>query len=366
MNIYHPSTQQRIDARNRAKELVVTMAGTKPSPDEFRENHIGKYPAVVVNAVLILCGVALLAAFYPSAMRLYEAGYHSFYHAIQNPAKASLAGISLIVMAELTLLICNLAYTVIDTNATYRALLNIGSVLSTAIAMVGNIQVGLVGQFDSPIAYLETMTPPLLVVILSFVLKGVLLTRISESHQWQTAFKQSLERWQSDVRNAESSPRFKQAYANELKQLYLAINGEGRGRSDRLAYLQTLSPGGWSSLVKAALQEDVWYDDDAEAVEGYASRIEITPMPLSSGQSFEQIPAHVQPANVQLNVQMNTLNTTNEQTKQGYTRDAMSRVLQLFEDDPSTLNWSVRQIAQRVNVSNGTVVNAKRVFNDRQ
>lgn len=356
MNIYHPTTQQRIDARNRAKELVVTMAGTKPTPDEFQENHVSKYPPAVVNAVLILCGVALLAAFYPSAMRLYEAGKESFYHSIPNENKARAAGISLIVMAELTLLICNLALAVIMATSIYRVALNAGSIISTAIALVGNIQIGLWNQTESPIAWLETIAPPLLVVILSFVLKGVLLTRISETHQWQTTFKQALDRWQQDVRNAEHSPRFRQVYANELKALYVAINSEGRGRSDRLNYLQALSSQGWSSLVKAALNEDVWYDDDVEVIDGYIPRIEIAPV------HYEQLPAHVQPVDVQLNVQMNTSIDPNEQTKQGYSRDAMARVLRLFENDPSTFNWSIRQIAEHVNVSNGTVVNAKKVF----
>lgn len=285
MNIFHPSTPQRIDARNRAKELVVTMAGAKPTPDEFRENHIGKYPAVVVNTVLILCGVALLAAFYPSAMRLYEAGKESFYHAIPDQDKARAAGVSLIVMAELTLLICNLALAVIPSTPTYRFALNLGSVISTAIALVGNIQIGLWNQTESPIAWFETIAPPLLVVILSFVLKGVLLTRISESHQWQTAFKQALDRWQSDVRSAEQSPRFKQAYAAELKAVYMAINSEGRGRAERLQYLQSLTSQEWSALVKAAFAEDVWYDDGVEAIDGYMSRVEITPVPLPASVS---------------------------------------------------------------------------------
>jgi len=357
MNIYHPTTQQRIDARNRAKELVVTMAGAKPTPDEFQENHVGKYPAVVVNTVLILCGVALVAAFYPSAMRLYDAGYHSFYHAIQNPVKASLAGVSLIVMAELTLLICNLAYTVIDANATYRALLNIGSLLSTAIAMVGNIQVGLVGQFDSPIAYLETMTPPLLVVILSFVLKGVLLTRISETHQWQTTFKQALERWQQDVRNAEHSPRFKQAYAAELKALYMAINNEGRGRNERLTYLQSLTPQSWSALVKAAFAEDVWYDDDVIPTEGYT----VTPIQLPS---IER-PSIPSTTSTQLKDSNDSIEGSFEAIatgKQKYRQGATERVFELFRSNPSALNWSVDEIARVADVATGTASTARNKF----
>lgn len=348
-NIYHPSNSQRIDARNRAKELVVTMAGAKPNPDEFRENHIGRYPAAVVNTVLFLCAVALLAAFYPSAMRLYEAGYHSFYHAIQNPTKAQLAGVSLIVMAELTLLICNLALTVIDASTSYRIMLNIGSILSTAIALVGNIQVGLVGQFDSPIAYLETMTPPLLVVILSFVLKGVLLTRISETHQWQTSFRQALDRWQQDVRNAEHSPRFKQAYAAELKALYVSINGDGRGRTERLNYLQSLTAQEWSALVKAAFSEDVWYDDAVVAFDGYMPRIEINPLPLSASVQ--------QPVSVVTDGEYSAYQTPDRQTDRRYTpnnapRKANARdlVFDYLNQNPQDAELPSRALSEKIGV----------------
>lgn len=359
VSIIHPTNQQRIDARNRAKEMVVTLAGAKPTPDEFRENHVGQYPPLVVNGVLFLCAVALLAAFYPSAMRLYEAGYHSFYFAIQNPMKASLAGVSLIVMAELTLLICNLALTVIEPSSFYRLLLNTGSVLSTSIAIVGNVQVGLVGQFSSPIAYLETMTPPLLVVILSFVLKGVLLTRIGDSHQWKLAFKEALNHWQQDVRSAEHSPKFKQSYAAELKSLYVTINGEGRGRTERLNYLNALSSQEWSAIVKAAFREDGWYDDEVDPIEGYVSRVEITHLQLAS------IETPSIPSNVSSDLKASfepSIESIEAGHKQRYRQGATERVFQLFSDNPDAIHWSVDEIAKAADVATGTASTARNKY----
>jgi hypothetical protein len=73
-----PLTQeQRQGARKKARDAVIRAIGPKPAREHFNQSTISKYPPSVTRLIL-LCLVLLLAAFTPSAIRLYVIGLQTF------------------------------------------------------------------------------------------------------------------------------------------------------------------------------------------------------------------------------------------------------------------------------------------------
>jgi hypothetical protein len=70
-----PLTQeQRQSARASAREAVVQSIGSRPTRDQFSHQMVSKYPSMVTQLITFLCIILLLAAFAPSAIRLYVIG----------------------------------------------------------------------------------------------------------------------------------------------------------------------------------------------------------------------------------------------------------------------------------------------------
>ena len=80
-----PLTQeQRQSARRNAREAVIRAIGPRPTREYFNHSTISKYPPSVTRLIFLLCLVLLLAAFTPSAIRLYVIGSQTFGQAVSS------------------------------------------------------------------------------------------------------------------------------------------------------------------------------------------------------------------------------------------------------------------------------------------
>jgi hypothetical protein len=127
--------------------------------------------------------------------------------------------------------------------------------LATAIALTGNIQIGLVKHADSPFAWLESIAPPLLVLSTAFVLKEQLLETVEHRHLTERTYQNALGEWQKATANPEAYPQWSQFYANALRD---ALNKANNRRQEMLASLTTAD---WRALVFRELQADHWYSE---------------------------------------------------------------------------------------------------------
>jgi hypothetical protein len=74
-----PLTQeQRQSAHRVACQAAVRSIGPKPTRDHFSPTTISRYPGSVTRLIALLRLVLLLAAFTPSAIRLYVIGSQAF------------------------------------------------------------------------------------------------------------------------------------------------------------------------------------------------------------------------------------------------------------------------------------------------
>ena len=252
---------ERITAHDLACDRVIARQGVKPHRDHFKHTQQSKYPQWLIMGVLALSALMLLAAFVPSAIRLYDIGSRTFGSAIPDETSKQIVGLCVILLAETGAILFTLAFAVLDVNRITRAILGGAIILTAAIALVGNYQVALYGHEATLFTWLEALAPPILTLATAYILKEVALHSIASRHADNMAYQGALEEYQDATRNPENSPLFQASYANALRETIQQVNGKGRGRNERLAIMATLNSDHWRALVARELQADAWHTD---------------------------------------------------------------------------------------------------------
>jgi hypothetical protein len=105
-----PLTQeQRQAARQAARQAIVRSIGPRPVREQFAHHTIGKYPSSVTRLISLLCIILLLAAFTPSAIRLYVIGSQTFGQAVDNAVAMTAVGLATVLSAEVGQVVFSLA-----------------------------------------------------------------------------------------------------------------------------------------------------------------------------------------------------------------------------------------------------------------
>jgi len=250
-----PLTQEeRQLARSAAQEAVQREIGDRPNRDYFNHHAARRYPPGVTKLINVLCIVLLLAAFTPSAIRLYVIGSETFGAAVSFELATIAVGIATVLTAEIGQVVFSLALATLGTSKGARRLLYGSMGIATAIALVGNVQVALPGHIESPFAWLEAIAPPLLVLSTAYVLKEQMLESIEMRHANERAYQEAVNDWQRSAINPEAHPRWMQFYANAIRD---ALR---KGNNRRRESVEALTNGDWRALVYRELQADNWYE----------------------------------------------------------------------------------------------------------
>jgi len=250
-----PLTQEeRQLARNAAKEAIMRDIGERPQRDHYNHHAANRYPPTVTKLISGLCIVLLLAAFTPSAIRLYVIGSSTFGAAVPYELAMVAVGIATVLTAEIGQVVFSLALATLGTTPNARRLLYASMGIATAIALVGNVQVALPGHMESPFAWLEAIAPPLLVLSTAYVLKEQMLEAIELRHANERAYQEAVNDWQRATINPEAHTRWMQFYANAIRD---ALR---KGNSRRREAIEALTNGDWRALVYRELQADNWYE----------------------------------------------------------------------------------------------------------
>jgi hypothetical protein len=250
-----PLTQEeRQLARSAAAEAVMRDIGERPQRDHFNQHTAHRYPPRVTRLITGLCIALLLAAFTPSAIRLYVIGSSTFGAAVPYELAMIAVGIATVLTAEVGQVVFSLALATLGTSTSARRLLYGSMGIATAIGLVGNVQVALPGHTTSPFAWLEAIAPPLLVLSTAYVLKEQMLEAIELRHANERAYQEAINEWQRSAINPEAHPRWMQFYANAIRD---ALR---KGNSRRREALEALTNGDWRALIYRELQADNWYE----------------------------------------------------------------------------------------------------------
>lgn len=255
INDLRPLTQdQRQVARQAARQAVVRFIGPRPAREHFAHHTISKYPPTVTRLISILCIVLLLAAFTPSAIRLYVIGSQTFGQAVSSSVAMTAVGLATVLSAEVGQVVFSLALATLGTSRSSRRLLYLSMAISTVLALTGNTQIALPGHTKSPFAWLEAIAPPLLVLSTAYVLKEQVLETIEQRHADERAFQVALADWQAATADPEQHPNWPQVYANALRDALLKAN------SRRKEALGDMTVDEWRLAVTREMQADLWYE----------------------------------------------------------------------------------------------------------
>jgi len=250
-----PLTQEeRQLAHAAAEEAVMRDIGERPDRDHYNHYATHRYPPMVTKLISGLCIALLLAAFTPSAIRLYVIGSSTFGVAVPYELAMIAVGIATVLTAEVGQVVFSLALATLGATPNARRLLYASMGIATAIALVGNVQLALPGHMESPFAWLEAIAPPLLVLSTAYVLKEQMLEAIELRHANERAYQEAVNNWQRSTINPEAHSQWMQFYANALRDALRKAN------SRRREALDGLNTANWRALIYRELQADNWYE----------------------------------------------------------------------------------------------------------
>jgi hypothetical protein len=250
-----PLTQeQRQAARKAAHDAVIRAISTKPTREQFTYTTISKYPPAITRLISGLCLVLLLAAFTPSAIRLYVIGSQTFGQAVTSNVAMTAVGLATVLSAEVGQVVFSLALATLGTSQSSRRLLYASMAIATTVALTGNIQVSLIGHTDSPFAWLESISPPLLVLSTAYVLKEQVLGAIETRHANEQAYQVALSDWHIATANPEEHPHWQQFYANTLRDALRKANNR------RQETLSQMTQDDWRVAVAREMRAERWYE----------------------------------------------------------------------------------------------------------
>lgn len=259
----------RLDARDQAKRNVIRRAGERPRRADFRDHAIGDYSPGAVRLITGFMVVLITAMFVISSMRLFHIGRATFGETIAHERSATAAGVAIIFGAEAgTLGFMLFAGLLGRDNRRDRRALYFAAGLSTAIALVGNVQQALGASWRGaitadPFGFLEATAPPVIVLFGATVLKHFLLDGMKQRRANEAAYQAALADWEKRTADPEGDPQWPAAYATALREKLMQVNAKGRGRDDRLAIMQGLAPSEWRDLVMREIQADQWWHEPA-------------------------------------------------------------------------------------------------------
>jgi hypothetical protein len=254
-----PLTQeQRQAARKAAHDAVIRAVGSRPSREQFTYTTISKYPPAITRLISSLCLILLLAAFTPSAIRLYVIGSQTFGQAVSSRAAMTAVGLATVLSAEVGQVVFSLALATLGASRSSRRLLYTSMAISTILGLLGNVQISLPGHTNSPFAWLEAIAPPVLVLSTAYVLKEQVLESIERRHADERAFQAALTDWQVTVTDPEDHPQWLQFYANALRD---ALRKTNKRRQETLTQM---TQDDWRVAVTREMEADLWYEQSEQ------------------------------------------------------------------------------------------------------
>lgn len=250
---------KRDQARARARASIARRNGPPPELAQF-QHHVGrKYPVRIVALVYVLMMIPLIAFLLLSAMRLFAIGeaMHrstSAGQTILGMDQAPIAGLAVVLGAELAQIVFTVSLSVLaGERRGAKWAFAVGIVLSTLIALVGNAEYALWNKSFSLFRLLETLAPPIVVLVLGEVLALLWLDAVSAGHEAQRLHQDALYAWTEIDRNPEQHPDWAKVFATALRDLLCQVND---------CKVDDHTPAEWAAAVNVELSAEDWYSPE--------------------------------------------------------------------------------------------------------
>jgi hypothetical protein len=243
---------RREQARHRAEKIILKRIGPAPERVQFKDRAQSRYPSSIRQAIYGMMLIPLASWFLLSAMRLYaigaaNAGTTSLLGVV---SQRRVAGLAVVLGAEISQILFTVAFRVLGRKAAFVG----GMVLATSVALVGNIQYQLWGQPFTAFLVLETVSAPLVVLLLGEVLALLWLESARVEHEETLLFEQALSDWDEQTAHPADHPDWWNIYPLVLRDELAKHNRKS---------VDDLTDDQWFDLVKAEINaENRWNADE--------------------------------------------------------------------------------------------------------
>lgn len=255
--------EERLDARDRARQNVIRSFGPRPKRDTFKDHAASEYPAWLTYGVGTMLLLVFFAAANVSIFRVFTAGRDHFMETINIEWQAAIVGASSFLLAEFMVIAATVAMRIYFKGRD-RWLMLVPILMGLLMAFVGNwaisqptVEFSAAGLWS----ILETATPPAAVLFMAIIGERLILETLRNRHRNEQAFQAALAEWQELTAEPEKSPRWRKSYANALKEMLRETNGSGRGQKERREWMQQMRGLEWSVVVMREMQADQWFEE---------------------------------------------------------------------------------------------------------
>lgn len=259
--------EQRLSAYDSARRRIAGIEPTQgdaPQLANYYANAFRKYSPATEATIMRVTNIVMFAAFTPSALRIFIAGFEASVHAIPAFEAAIVIGLMSVILAESGQIAFTLAASVTQ-GRVLRASLWIAAAICTLLALVGNAHVVRPWHNGSAFAWLETFAPPILVLIAANVRKAQVLNANAERFDAQQKYTDALKLWQSDYdtqrrawetafASAHLDAAWDRTLANVLRDELRKANRQSK------AVLRELTTQDWRALVLRERAAEEWWD----------------------------------------------------------------------------------------------------------
>lgn len=267
---------QRDAAYKRARQRVAGEPPTlpaEPTPADFYRHQHSRFPASVSATITALTAVMLVAAFLPSAIRIYDIARITYGSTIAHETSVTIAALCIVLMSEIGQVIFTLAVLMVEGERArlMRAALWFGALVCTAVALSANAVAVGIENITDVFAFLETFAPPVLTLITAQVLKAQFVERVQARHYAHQAYQTAYAQWREycartqaayddALRNAPSSANWEEAL---LRELWDALRDANRASK---AVLRALTHDDKWVLVMRERNDEEWWRMRASGV----------------------------------------------------------------------------------------------------
>ncbi len=244
---------ERMKARTVAAERI---AGPEHKFEDFRDTVVSRFPPWMERLIVILSLILLAAAFVVSAIRIYDVGYTVALDSVPSITSARVIGGSMILLAEIGMVIFSLAFAVLENSKTSRYILLGGMVIATAIAVSGNVTAAhppAIGHERFVVSWLEALAPPLLVLGTAYVLKERMLEPVKDRQQQTINYREAVQKREQLLQDPTAVGNWREVYVEALKDQIYRVNGRSSKAKAVRAHLTTAQ---WAALLHRELDEE--------------------------------------------------------------------------------------------------------------
>jgi hypothetical protein len=263
---------QRISAQDKARQMIAGKSPVLAEPriEDFDKQHRPRFAPEMMKNITRFADLIMIAAFIPSAFRIFVAGFESSQDVGFALVPAGLVAVCSVMLAELGMIGFTLAIAVTEGKFAKGALY-IAALMCVVFAFVGNYHTVIQYALDNDktlhaFTWLEAFAPPALALIAATVRKGQLLHANEARAAAQQSYQQAVDRARADYalssanhskmyEDAKLSAGWVKAYANAIRELVWALNKQS---SVKRGLMESFSADDWVQVVQREMQADDW------------------------------------------------------------------------------------------------------------